>query len=63
MPPRPKPIRPSHLHVMIPEDLRARLDLYLWSNLEGRVPKGAYQKFISERIIEFFSTIKETHHG
>jgi hypothetical protein len=29
--------------------------LFLWSVVEGRVPKGAYQKFLVERIQDFFS--------
>jgi len=47
--------RPTTLHMHIPEGIRARLDLYLHSDLEGRVPKGAYQAFFSERITEFFN--------
>ena len=54
MPRKPDVIRPSLLHMSIPEDVRAKLDLYLFSELEGRVPKGAYQKFFTERIQEFF---------
>jgi len=55
MPRPPSVIRPTLLHVSIPEDLRTRLDLLLFSSLEGRVPKGAYQRFFSERIQEFFN--------
>jgi uncharacterized protein YcgL (UPF0745 family) len=51
----PKIIRPTRLEVSIPEDLRARLDLYLYSEVENRVPFGAYQKFFVERMKEFFS--------
>ena len=51
---RPNVIRPSLLHVSLPEDIRAKIDLLLWSELEGRVPKGAYQRFFVERIQEFF---------
>jgi hypothetical protein len=36
--------------------LMARLDLHLWSEVEGRVPKGGYQRFFNERLREFFST-------
>lgn len=55
MPRRPNIIRPSKLTTVLPEDIRAKLDLHLWSELEGRVPQGAYQKFLVERIQEFFS--------
>lgn len=59
---RPNIIRPVKLTTCIPEDLRAKLDLYLYSHLEGRVPKGAYQKFLCERIREFFDKL-ESHNG
>ena len=54
MPRPPNVIRPSLLHLALPEDIRAKLDLFLWSDLEGRVPKGAYQRFFMERIQEYF---------
>jgi hypothetical protein len=47
-------IRPISLRTTFPEDTRAKLDLYLWSELEGRVPQGAYQRFLVARIREFF---------
>ena len=52
---RPSVLRSIDLHTMIPEDLYAKLSVYLYSAAEGRVPKGAYQKFICDRIIEFFN--------
>lgn len=51
----PKILRPIRLSTTIPEDVRAKLDLYLYSEVEGRVPFGAYQKFIVERTQEFFA--------
>ena len=45
----PKPrrtIRPTYLNLALPEDIRAKLDLHLFSDLEGRVPHGAYSRFI-----------------
>jgi hypothetical protein len=39
--------------ITLPEDVRARLDLHLYSELEGRVPHGEYQKFFVARILEF----------
>lgn len=50
--------RPTLLHLSLPLSVRAKLDLHLYSNLEGRVPKGAYQQFIVERINEFFERTK-----
>lgn len=46
--------RPVALTLKLPESVRARLDLLLFSALEGRVPKGAYQDFFAARIQEFF---------
>lgn len=55
MPRPPNIIRPTYLHMALPEDARTKLDLLLHSPLEGRVPKGAYQKFFLERMWEFFT--------
>lgn len=50
----PKPrrtIRPTQLNVSIPETLRAEVDLKLYSEVERRVPHGAYSAYIC-RLIE-----------
>lgn len=39
----------------LPEDLMDRLNLHLFSEVEGRVPKGAYKDFFAQRIREFFA--------
>ncbi len=45
--PRPRNPQPrTFLELSIPADLRARLDLYLYSEVEGRIPQGAYVNFI-----------------
>jgi len=44
------------LYLMLPESVRARLDLFLYSEVEGRVPLGSYQQFFLERIREFFDS-------
>lgn len=54
MPRRPNLDRPVKLTLVLPESVRARLDLHLFSELEGRVPQGRYQAFFLERIQEFF---------
>jgi len=46
--------RPVSLHLKLPKSLRARLDLALFSPLEGRVRQGRYQEFFTARIQEFF---------
>lgn len=54
MPRKPDLDRPVPLKLMLPETKRCRLDLFLFSELEGRVPKGKYQEFFIERMDEFF---------
>lgn len=57
---KPKIIRPTKLTLMLPEDIRAKLDLHLYSTVEGRVPFGAYQRFFIERITEYFNQRKQS---
>lgn len=52
---RPDIIQDSNINLRVPIDLRARLDLSLYSELESRVPHGAYTRFFTERLREFFS--------
>lgn len=52
----PNVMRPSKIGIYLPEDLRAKLDLHLFSTLEGRIPHGAYSRFISDRIREYFDS-------
>lgn len=47
-------LRPVKLTTYLPEDIRAQLDIHLFSAVEGRVPHGAYSKFLAERVREFF---------
>lgn len=44
-----------HLSTNLPEDLLARLDLTLYSEIEQRVPLGSYKAFFTARMQEFFS--------
>jgi hypothetical protein len=53
---RPNIVRPVKLTINLPEDVASKLALFLFSELEGRIPHGAYQKFFVERINEFFLT-------
>lgn len=48
-------IRSIKLTTMIPEDIHSRLSLFLYSELEGRIPQGSFQSFICARTREFFS--------
>jgi hypothetical protein len=56
MPGIPAIDRPIKLTTTIRESLRVRLDLYLYSEVESRVPKGAYQQFLEGLIREFFDS-------
>lgn len=56
MPKPPNAIPSIPLNVALPQDIHARLSLHLYSNLEERVPFGAYKEFFVARIKEFFST-------
>lgn len=51
----PNVLRPVKLTTYLPEDLRAKLDIHLFSSVEGRVPHGAYSRFLEERVREFFN--------
>ena len=55
-----KIIRPVKLTTTFPEDIRAKLDLFLFSEVEGCVPKGAIQTFLLDRIREFFTNVPVT---
>jgi len=44
----------EHLHLKLEASDRARVDLLLYSPLEGRVPKGSHKAFFEARIREFF---------
>lgn len=50
---RPKKIdRPVEKRIMLPESLVARVELELYSDLEGKVPFGAWQRFLVDIIEE-----------
>lgn len=60
---RPNIERPVHLNLVLPESVRTRLDLLLWSTVEGKVPRGAYQAFFLDRLNEYFERLKENTDG
>lgn len=51
---RPNLIPSVNLTVALPLDVHTQLSSYLYSALEGRVPQGAYQRFLSDLIRGFF---------
>lgn len=53
--PRPKPIIPNEeIHITVPQDVKGKLAIHLWSNTEGKVPFGAYNDFFRARLQEYF---------
>lgn len=50
-------VNPSRsLNTHLDQKLMVHLDLILFSEVEQRVPKGAYQKFFDERLRDFFNS-------
>ena len=41
-------------HASLPEDLKARLDLHLYSEIEGCIPRGALSNLMAQLVREFF---------
>ena len=44
------------INLALPLNVHSRMTLHLYSELEGRVPFAAYQRFLSERIMEYFDS-------
>lgn len=42
------------LELALPESVRTKVDLLLWSEAEGRVPRGAYQQFFLGLLNDYF---------
>jgi hypothetical protein len=49
-----KTIRTIFKNIGIPEDLVARMELELYSEIEGRIPFGAQQEFFTKLLREYF---------
>ena len=45
--------RPKHIGTVIPSSLHAKVQLELFSDLEGRVPYGAFQTLITSLLTEW----------
>jgi len=58
VPRKPNIDRPVRLELKMRESIRSRLDLWLWSEAEQRVPKGKYQEFFEERTKAFFDNAR-----
>ena len=49
-----KTIRTVFKNIGIPEDLAARVELHLYSEVEGKIPLGAQQEFFTKLLRDFF---------
>lgn len=47
-------LRPVKYHITLPEDLAARIDIHLFSAVEGRIPHGALASFMAEAVRNYF---------
>lgn len=53
--PRAKPVSPNVLlKAWITPELLTRLQLHLFSQVEGKIPHGKISEFVSDRLREFF---------
>lgn len=56
---RPKnTIRPASKNLQLPSDLVAKVDMALWSDLEGRVPHGAWAKLVTSLLNDYLNTVR-----
>jgi hypothetical protein len=57
--PRPRKPQPTRkIHLTLDEDLRARVDLELFSLIEGRVPYGAWTGLVEQLLREWLAARK-----
>ena len=47
------------LTLMLPADVILKMNLHLFSPAQARVPKGAYQVFLSQLINDYFSKVND----
>lgn len=57
MPRPPNAIPPREIHVNMPENIAARLDRLLWSELENRVPYGARSGLINTLVENYLNIV------
>ena len=57
--PRPKQTIPSSFrNIALPKPLADKLDLVLYSELEQRIPTGAYKAFFSSLLEQYFEQLR-----
>lgn len=60
----PKPARidrPVEKNLSLPGTVVAQVDLHLYSELEGRVPHGAWRNLITELLTSWLREKEESH--
>ena len=56
--PRPKQTIPSAFrNIALPQPLADKIDVYLYSEVEGRVPVGAYKAFFANLASQYFESL------
>jgi len=61
---RPTNTTPSRTkNIAIRGDLADKLDIHLFSELEGKVPYAAYGKFFNELLEQYFKTLSQSEQG
>jgi hypothetical protein len=51
--------KPTLTRFYLPESLRARVDLLLWSDVESRVPHGAYTELFTRLTREWLDLVDQ----
>jgi hypothetical protein len=49
--------QPTRLTLVLPRDVREKLDKHLHNSSLGKIPVGAYQTFFVARINEYFARV------
>lgn len=58
-----KVIRTVNKHLSLPENVVAQVDLQLFSEVEGRIPTGAYQELVTALLMEWLrDTVNKKKH-
>ncbi len=62
--PAPKKVdRPVFKNLSLPTSLVVRVDLELFSEVEGRVPAGAWQRLVTRLLEDHLNKLKGTSNG
>jgi hypothetical protein len=56
-----KAVKPTEKYLSIPSDLATKVDLKLFSDLEGKVPYGAWSKYVEGLIRRDLEQKEKSH--